>query len=55
MQEGSAKAFEKNQNQQSTVSSNNCSPSFLVWLRTWRQVIIAELLQVMEGRRRHDA
>ncbi len=50
MKEASAKAIDKTVSRQETELPDP-SPSFLVWLRAWRQVIIAELLHLFEHRR----
>jgi len=48
--EGSAKATEKSTQHPAARRSQDSNLAILGWLRTWRQVLIAELLITLERR-----
>jgi len=48
---GSAKAMDHSENDPAPAKPSDQSPSFWNWLRTWRQVLIGELLHLLEPHR----
>jgi len=48
--QGSAQAREPRTSARETAGTQGPNPTFKVWLQTWRQVVIAELLHILDGR-----
>ena len=51
MMQASAKAVDNRSNEQPSPEPPSPKPNFRTWLRTWGQVLIAELLHVLDRRR----
>ena len=51
MMQASAKAVDNRSQQQASPEPAGPKPDFRTWLRTWSQVLIAELLHVLDRRR----